>query len=170
MAESGQGARSEGWQGTRLRAAIDRLHAAQLAALAAHGEPTALAAPAFAPTALQEVEPVVRRDAYRAQHEALAQVDEIGSLLVRLARLGRADGADGETVAIRRRLVKLAVAAAITLAELVCLAFELEAPAPGDAGAKIRAEENRPVGQPQQPGERPCPRTTIRTSKTRRPS
>jgi hypothetical protein len=132
VAESGQGARSEGWQGTRLRAAIDRLHAAQLAALAAHGEPAALAAPAFAPTALQEVEPAARRDAHRAQHEALAQVDEIGSLLVRLARLGRAggaDGADGEAVAIRRRLVKLAVAAAITLAELVGLAFEIESPA-----------------------------------------
>jgi hypothetical protein len=129
MAESRQGARSEGWQGTRLRAAIDRLHAAQLAALAAHGEPAAPAAPAFAPTALQEVEPAARRDAYRAQHEALAQVDEIGSLLVRLARLGRADGADGEAVAIRRRLVKLAVAAAITLAELVGLAFEIESPA-----------------------------------------
>jgi hypothetical protein len=130
-AENGQGTRAEGWQGMRLRAAIDRLHAAQLAALAAQGEPAALAAPAFAPMApaLREVEPAARRDAYRAQREALAQLDEIGTLLVRLARPGRADGGDGDAVTIRRRLVTLAVGAAITLAELVGLAFEIESPA-----------------------------------------
>jgi hypothetical protein len=132
MAENGQGARSEGWRGARLRAAVDRLHAAQLAALAAlaaRGEPAAPAASAYAPTAPPEVQPSARRDAHRAQREALAQVDEMGSLLVRLARPRRADRADEDVVAIRRRLVKLAVAAAITLAELVGLAFEIESPA-----------------------------------------
>jgi len=137
MAGSGQGAQWEGWPGTRLRAAVDRLYAAQLAALAARERPVALAAPVPAPAALAaaaataataepEVQPAPRRDAHRVQHEALAQVDEMGSLLQRLARPGRADGEDGEAVAIRRRLVKLAVAAAITLAELVGLAFEID--------------------------------------------
>jgi hypothetical protein len=137
MGESGQGLRSEGWTGARLRAAVDRLHAAQLAALAAGAareRPVTLAAPVPAPTvpaatALAEAEPAPRRDAYRAQHHALAQVDEMGSLLVRLARLGQAEGTEGEAVAIRRRLVQLAVAAATTLAELVGLAFEIESPA-----------------------------------------
>ncbi len=146
MGESGQAAGAEGWQGSRLRAAVDRLHAAQLAVLAARENPAALAPPVLAPPvlappvpappvpaapALPEAEagPAPRRDAYRAQHEALAQVDEMGSLLVRLARLGRADGTDGEALAVRRRLVTLAVAAAITLAELVGLAFEIDSPA-----------------------------------------
>jgi hypothetical protein len=112
-AESGQGTGAAGWQGARLRAAIDRLHAAQLAALAP-----------------PEMEPPARRDAHRAQREARAQVNEMGTLLVRLARQGREDEADGEeAVAIRLRLVRLAVAAAITLAELVGLAFEIESPA-----------------------------------------
>jgi len=128
-AESGQGAGAKGWQGARLRAAIDRLHAAQLAALAPRGEPVVPAAPAPAPPAPPEVEPAARRDAYRAQREAQARVDEMGTLLVRLARLGRVDEADGEAVAIRLRLVQLAVATAITLAELVGLAFEIESPA-----------------------------------------
>jgi hypothetical protein len=127
-------------------AAVDRLHAAQLAALAAREKPVTLAAPVPAPTALSEVEPAARRDAYRAQHEALAQVDEMGSLLLRLARLGRADGTDGEAVAIRRRLVKLAVAAAITLAELVGLAFEIDSPADGACGraeSPVRSKKRR---------------------------
>jgi len=146
-AESGQGTGAESWQGARLRAAIDRLHAAQLAALAPRGEPAAPAAPAPAAapalTAPPEVEPAARRDAYRAQREALAQVNEIGTLLVRLARLGREDEADGEAVAIRLRLVQLAVAAAITLAELVGLAFEIESPADRACcwtGSPVRSE------------------------------
>src|SRR5260370_29484802 len=77
-ATSRQGARAEGWHGARLRAAIDRLHAAQLATLAAQGGPAAPGAPALAAAALPEVEPAAPRDAYRAQHEALAPVDEIG--------------------------------------------------------------------------------------------
>jgi hypothetical protein len=129
--ESWQGARSEGWQGTRLRAAVDRLHAAQLAALAAREKPVAPAPPAPAAPAPSQEHPAAPRDAHEARNEVLARMDEIGSLLTRLARLGRAEGADAEAVAIRRRLVKLAVAAATTLAELVGLAFEIESPADG---------------------------------------
>jgi hypothetical protein len=151
MGKSGQGARAEsepgtdGWQGARLRAAVDRLHAAQLAALAAREAPAAPAASVLAPPAPPEEEPAARRDAVGAQHEVLAQVDEMGSLLGRLGRLGRADG---EAAAVRRRLVKLSVAAANTLAELVGLAFEIESPvALAEAGAGERAEgEKGPPG------------------------
>lgn len=130
-----------GWQGARLRAAVDRLHAAQLAALAARGQPAAavvpvlaapalaapaLAAPALAPPAPSPKQPAARRDAHDARNEVLARMDEIGSLLT---RLGRPERADGEAAALRCRLVKLVVAAAITLAELVGLAFEIESPA-----------------------------------------
>jgi hypothetical protein len=77
------------------------------------------------PPAPAEEVPAVRRDAHDAQHEAFAQVDEIGSLLVLLGHLRRVDE---EAAAVRRRLVQLAVAAANTLAELVGLAFEIESP------------------------------------------
>lgn len=62
----------------------------------------------------------------------------MGSLLVRLARPGRADGTEGDAVAIRRRLVNLAVGVGITLAELVGLAFEIENPADEPAAGPSR--------------------------------
>jgi hypothetical protein len=122
----GESPGARGWQGARLRAAVDRLHAAQLAALAPQGGTAAPALPAFAPPAPPEPAPASRRDAHAAQREALAQVDEMGSLLMLLGQPGRPDG---EAAAVRRRLVRLAVAAANTLAELVGLAFEIESPA-----------------------------------------
>jgi hypothetical protein len=125
MGESGQGAGAEGWKGARLRAAVDRLHAAQLAVLAARGETAAPAAPALAPPAPSQKHPAARRDAHDARNEVLARMDEIGSLLTRLGRLARAAA---EAAAVRCRLVELAVAAATTLAELVGLAFEIESP------------------------------------------
>ena len=97
-----------GWRGTRLRAAVDRLHAAQLAALATPAVPAA------------------GRDAYGTHRRMLAQVEEMGSLLERLGRSGREDE---QAAAVRRRLVTLAVAGANTLAELLGLAFEIERPA-----------------------------------------
>jgi hypothetical protein len=96
-------------QGVRLRAAVDRLHAAQLAALE---EAAALADG-----------PGARRDAYGAERQVLVHLAEVGSLLV---RLGGAPQVDAESAAIRRRVVTLAVACANTLAELVSLAFEVE--------------------------------------------
>ncbi|HXO29119.1 MAG TPA: hypothetical protein VOA80_17340 [Thermoanaerobaculia bacterium] len=102
------------------------MHAAQLAALAAQGGPAAPAWPASAPPAPPEEAPASRRDAHAAQREALAQVEEMGALLMLLGQPGRPDG---EAAAVRRRLVSLAVAAAITLAELVGLAFEIDSPA-----------------------------------------
>jgi hypothetical protein len=102
-----------GGQGARLRAAVERLHAAQVAALAA---------PAAG-----------GRDAYEAERQLLAQVAEMGSLLVRLGLLAPADVA---AVEVRRRLVALAVACGNTLAELVTLAFEVTGATDGpDAGA-----------------------------------
>jgi len=145
-AESRHGSGAEGWQGARLRAAIDRLHAAQLAALAPRGEPVVPAAPAPAPPAPPQQHPAARRDAHDAQREVLARMHEIGSLLVLLARLGREDEADAEAVAIRLQLVQLAVAAAITLAELVGLAFEIESPADRGCcrtGSPVRSERAR---------------------------
>jgi len=105
----------------RARAAVDRLHAAQLAALAA---------PAAPEEPGEEERPPAGRDAYGAQRQLLARLGEIGSLL---ARLGRMTPADAEAVEVRRRLVTLAVGCAITLAELVSLAFELEEPDPAGA-------------------------------------
>ena len=107
-----------GGHGARLRAAVDRLHAAQLAALAA-GPPTG-------------------HDAYGAERQQLEQLGEMGALLVRLAR------ADAEAAELRRRLVVLAVAGANTLAELVGLAFEAECrggeePCAGGSGGPGRA-------------------------------
>jgi hypothetical protein len=110
---SGLGRTAASSQGARLRAAVVRMHAAQLAAL-----------PALADRL------VAGRDAYGAQRQLLAQMADMGSLL---AQLGRLTPADAVAVEIRRRLVRLAVGCAITLAELVCLAFELEALAPADA-------------------------------------
>jgi hypothetical protein len=104
-------------QGARLRAAVDRMHAAQLAALAvltAAGPPVPPGAP--------ESNPAAGRDAYGAERQLLAQVAEMGSLLVRLGLLAQADAA---AVEVRRRLVALAVACGNTLAELVTLAFEV---------------------------------------------
>jgi hypothetical protein len=112
---SGRGRTVEDSQGARLRAAVVRMHAAQLAAL-----------PAL------EARLAAGRDACGAQRQLLAQMAEMGSLL---AQLGRLTPADAAAVEIRRRLVRLAVGCTVTLADLVCLAFELEAPAPGDAGA-----------------------------------
>jgi len=102
-----------GGDGARLRAAVDRLHVAQLAALAA-------------PEACHSV----GLDAYSAERRLLEHVAEMGSLL---ARLGRADVEGAGAVKLRQRLVSLAVASSNTLAELVGLAFELEA-AGGEAG------------------------------------
>ena len=112
---SGLGRTAASSQGARLRAAVVRMHAAQLAAL-----------PAL------EDRLVAGGDAYGAQRQLVAQIAQMGSLLT---QLGRLTPADAVAVEIRRRLVRLAVGGAIALAELVCLAFELEAPAPGDAGA-----------------------------------
>lgn len=94
-------------QRERLRAAIDRLHAAQLAALAA---------PAPAPLGGRA------GDVFAAERQLLAQAAEIGMLLVELRRRG----GDAAAVSIRLRLVALAVAGATTLAELVGPAFEVE--------------------------------------------
>jgi hypothetical protein len=91
------------------------MHAAQLAALPALADRLAAG-----------------RDAYGAQRQLLAQMADMGSLL---GQLGRLTPADAVAVEIRRRLVRLAVGCTITLAELVCLAFELEAPAPGATSA-----------------------------------
>jgi len=112
---SGLGRTAASSQGARLRAAVVRMHAAQLAALPALEDRLAAGG-----------------DAHGAQRQLLAQMAAMGSLL---AQLGRLTPADAAAVEIRRRLVRLAVGCTITLAELVCLAFELEAPAPGDAGA-----------------------------------
>ncbi|HEV3457800.1 MAG TPA: hypothetical protein VHG32_14645 [Thermoanaerobaculia bacterium] len=136
----------ESTQGARLRAAVDRLHAAQLAALAVGA----------APAAAQEV-PAARaapeegRNAYGAERQLLEHLGEMGSLLVRLGWLAPADA---EAAAVRRRVVTLAVAGANTLAELVSLAFDVESVAaegregseageagdPGEAGAGQGAE------------------------------
>jgi hypothetical protein len=97
---------TESGQGSRLRAAVDRLHAAQLAAL---GAPEACHAGGS--------------DACGSLRRLLEDAGEMGSLL---ARLGRADVEAALAVDARRRLVNLAVASANTLAELVGLAFELE--------------------------------------------
>lgn len=103
-----------GSDGARLRAAVDRLHVAQLAALAA-------------PEACDSVGP----DAYSAERRLLGHVAEMGSLL---ARLGRADVEGAGAVELRQRLESLAVASANTLAALVGLALELET-AGGETGA-----------------------------------
>jgi hypothetical protein len=102
-------------QGDRLRAAIDRLHAAQLAALAARVAPDDDC-----------------RDVFGAARRLLEMLAEMGSLLVRLGQLADAD--EGAAAA-RRRLVTLATAGANTLAALVSLTFELEGgPAHPEAG------------------------------------
>src|ERR1700730_12046664 len=66
-----------GSDGARLRAAVDRLHVAQLAALAT-------------PEACHSVGP----DAYSAERRLLEHVAEMGSLLARLGRAG-VEGAGG---------------------------------------------------------------------------
>src|ERR1700674_5335142 len=96
-------------QGARLRAAVDRLHTAQLAALEAP------VAPADSPAA--------RQDAYGAECRVLSHLAEVGSLLV---RLGGSAQVDAESAAMRRRVATLAVACANILAELVSLAFDVE--------------------------------------------
>ncbi|HLX09174.1 MAG TPA: hypothetical protein VKY89_15080 [Thermoanaerobaculia bacterium] len=117
-----------GGQGARLRAAVDRLHAAQLAALAAG--------------------PPAGRDAYGAERQLLEQLGEMGALLVRLAR------ADAEAAELRRRLVALAVAGANTLAELVSLAFEVECRGGEEPCAAAAADpEGQPWRCPERPGE-----------------
>jgi hypothetical protein len=137
-----------GGQGARLRAAVERLHAAQVAALAAPGAPVVPAGQggpggpggpgglggSGGPGGLEaEAHPAGGRDAYEAERQLLAQVAEMGSLLVRLGLLAPADVA---AVEVRRRLVALAVACGNTLAELVTLAFEVTGATDGpDAGA-----------------------------------
>jgi hypothetical protein len=156
---------AQGGQGSRLRAAVDRMHAAQLAALAVltssgppqeRGAPGAAAAPAVpeareardAPgvpgtpgmPAAPEGNPVAGCDVYGAERQLLAQVAEMGSLLVRLGLLAQADV---EAVEVRRRLVTLAVACGNTLAELVTLAFEV-AGVSDEAGGMAAANAARP--------------------------
>ena len=99
----------ESEQAARVRAAVDRLHAAQLAAL--------------------DDRPATGWDAFGAERHLLDQVGEIGSLLVRLVQT------DAEGVDLRLRLVSLAVRSANTLAELVSLALEMEEEEPGLAHA-----------------------------------
>jgi len=108
--ESGRGLRA------RALAAVDRLHAAQVAALAA-------AMTGAAATGAAEECAVAACDAYGAERRLLERVGEMGSLLVRLGRLAPGDA---EAAELRRRLVTLAVGCANTLAELVSLAFELD--------------------------------------------
>ncbi len=103
---------AEGRQGARLRAAVERLYGAQLAALAGGAGGQA--------------------DAFAAGRELLAGVGEIGSLLVGLSR---PDGASADEAAARRRVVTLAVACANILAEVVSLAFEVEGTAQAAASA-----------------------------------
>jgi len=88
-----------------MRAAVDRLHAAQLVALA-----------------VREVPEARGRDAHGAERQLLEHLGEMGALLVRLSALP--DG-DVRAAAARRRLVALAVGSANLLAELVNLAFEV---------------------------------------------
>jgi hypothetical protein len=107
--------RTESRQVARLRAAADRLHAAQLAAL---------------DTPAQGDAPAARRDAYGAEREVLAHLAEMGSLLV---RLGASAQVDAQAADIRRRVVALAVSSANALAELVSLAFDLEGDGRGPA-------------------------------------
>jgi hypothetical protein len=123
----------EGTQGARLRAAVDRLHAAQLAALAAA---TAAAQEEPAPAA----PPAPGRDAYGAERQLLEHLGEMGSLLVRLGWLAPADA---EAAAVRRRVVTLAVACANTLAELVSLAFDVESVAGEGSEGTAAGEANR---------------------------
>jgi hypothetical protein len=122
IAESGR-------EGARLRAAVDRLHEAQLAALAALPAPEA-----FQPGG---------RDAFGAERRLLEHAGEMGSLL---ARLGRADAEADAALAVdvRRRLVTLAVGCANTLAELVGLAFEVEGVG-GQAGERGAVPAGRPA-------------------------
>ncbi len=129
---------AEGGQGARLRAAVERLHAAQVAALAAPlasgapGAPEVPAGPGGPGGPDAEAHPAGGRDAYEAERQLLAQVAEMGSLLVRLGLLAPADV---EAVEVRRRLVALAVACGNTLAELVTLAFEVAGARDGPGGA-----------------------------------
>jgi hypothetical protein len=126
---------TESRQGARLRAAVDRLHGAQLAALEV---PEAPAGPGD--------DPAARRDAYGAERQVLAHLAEMGSLLV---RLGGAAQVDAESAETRRRVVTLAVACSNGLAELVSLAFEVESAGegPGGAGA-ARVSGAGPGGDP----------------------
>jgi hypothetical protein len=96
-------------QGTRLRAGVERLYAAQLEAL--------------------ERGPAAEHDAYSASRQLLENLGEMGSLLVRLLRT------DAEASGVRLRLVTLAVGCANTLAELVSLAFEVEGAQVAKAGS-----------------------------------
>jgi hypothetical protein len=118
---------TESRQGARMRAAVDRLHAAQLAALEVLAGPVA-----------PGDDPAARRDAYGAERQVLAHLAEMGSLLV---RLGGAAQVDAESAEIRRRVVTLAVACANALAELVSLAFEVESAGegPGEGGEARKA-------------------------------
>jgi hypothetical protein len=129
---------TESRQGARMRAAVDRLHAAQLAALAAPAGPVAAGGAGAGPGAGPGKDPAARRDAYGAEREVLAHLAEMGSLLV---RLGGAAQVDAESAEMRRRVVTLAVACANDLAELVSLAFEVESAGegPGEAGAAREA-------------------------------
>lgn len=112
-------------QSARLRAAVDRLHAAQVAALDARVAPAG--------------DPAATRDAYGAESQVLAHLAEVGSLLV---RLGGSAQVDAESAEIRRRVVTLTVACANTLAELVSLAFEVESAGvdPGESDEPGRAD------------------------------
>jgi hypothetical protein len=120
---------TESRRDARLRAAVDRLHSAQLAALVAQQ-----AAPAA---------PEEGGDAYGAECQLLEQLGEMGAELVRLGRLAPADAKAAE---VRRRVVALAVGSANMLAELVSLAFDLES-----LGGEMK--EGREVGEVGEAGE-----------------
>src|ERR1700720_3091256 len=134
----------------RMRAAVDRLHVAQLAAL----EESAAPMP-------PGDNPAPTRDAYGAERQVLAHLAEMGSLLVRLGGPGQADAESAET---RRRVVTLAVACTNGLAELVSLAFEVEgagetrreAGSASEAGSGPRGERGfaaSEAGKPESGGE-----------------
>jgi hypothetical protein len=125
---------TESRRGARMRAAVDRLHAAQLAALEESGAPVTPARPGD--------DPAVRRDAYREERQVLAHLGEMGSLLV---RLGGPAQADTESAQTRRRVVSLSVACANGLAELVSLAFEVERV--GETRGKVGEAEGSEAGQ-----------------------
>jgi hypothetical protein len=129
----------------RLRAAVDRLHAAQLAALAT-GEESG-PAPAQAPC-----------DAYAAERRLLEKLGQMGSLLLRLTDAG------GDAAGLRRSLIGLAVGCGNGLAELVSLAFEVESAeelataeaAPAAGAADAPGDEGPPAG-PRKQQRTPAP-------------
>jgi hypothetical protein len=155
---------TESAQRQRLRAAVDRLHAAQLAALATaedsgttpvsdeDGGPALVAGEDCGPAPAQPP-----CDAYAAERQLLEKLGQMGALLLRLADAG----AGAEAAALRRRLIGLAVGCGNRLAQLTSLAFELESAAdttaaPAAAAPRAARAMAAPAGEPSRP-EVPSP-------------